>query len=221
MNRIQGVLSIYFRDKWIWFLTPLIIISSALIPNLIISSFISYYISLAFILVSSSLVYMFVTGIVSVPQTFSFTISMQVRRKDYFLGTSFMAAMISAGLTLFSLILIILERRGSDRWGLQFVDGVNIPELFGILFVLFMLFFYIGFIISSAFQRYKAKGLLTVLTILILPPCLFMLSLVYEDGHGLYMWLTSISLAEISLWSIPLTAVCGFLSYRLLRRASV
>ncbi|MCR8845012.1 hypothetical protein NQ117_15120 [Paenibacillus sp. SC116] len=222
MNRIQGVMTIYLREKWTWFWTPLIVLSSTLIPNLIISAFVDYFVSLTFIVASASLVYMFVTGIVCVPQTFSFAISMQVRRKDYFFGSSLMAAMISAGLTVISLILLLLERKGSNRWGLQFVDGLNIIELFGIMFVLFMSCFYIGLMISSAFQRFKAKGLLTVLVILILTPCLIALLAAYESGwQSLYVWLTSIAIVELVLWSIPISILSSLLSYRMLRRSSV
>lgn len=227
MNAMTGVLKMHYRDKWLWFFVPWIVLLSSFLVNIVVAFFLNepiYTGGLASIFIS-----MMVTGIIILIQTFPFALGLSIRRTDYFFGTSLMAIIISAAFALLLFLLSITESKLTENWGLQLHffhlpylnDGTAIEQLL-MYFMLMVHMFYLGFIISSIFRRFGRNGLFVFAAAMFIFYSVCGLLLTYNQWWGsLFTWFAGHTAFEIALWSIPLTALYALLSYLLLRRSTV
>ena len=227
MNAMTGVLKMHYRDKWLWLITPWIILFSSFLVNIVIAFFLNKPMYTGGLV--SIFIYMMVTGIIILIQSFPFALGLSIRRTDYFFGTSLMAIIISAAFALLLFLLSITESKLTGGWGLQLHyfhlpylnDGTVIEQLL-MYFMLMVHMFYLGFIISSIFRRFGRNGLFVFAAAMFIIYSVCGLLLTYNQWWGnLFAWFSGHTAFELALWSIPLTALYALLSYLLLRRSTV
>jgi hypothetical protein len=226
---IQSVLKMYYRDKSAWFLIPNTILFSVFLLNFIISLFIpgdeEFYSGGG---VSYIVVYMLVLGIIVVTQTFPYAIGMSIRRTDYFLGT---VVMVVATNILYAIMLVILSaiENATNGWGGQFhyfhfpyLNDGTLLEQFTIYIILFINFFFLGFLISSLARRFGGKGMLIASISSVLVSSAIVLFVTYYGAWtDIFQWFASHTAIDIAYWLILPTLLYICLPYLLLRRATV
>ena len=122
MNRISGVLTLHYRDKWAWFYIPAIILFSSFAVNLIVSFLVTSQEAFYTGGITSIFIYLFVTGIIVVTKTFPFAVGMSIRRIDYFIGSAVMGTIASTAFATLIFLMAQLENQ-TNGWG-------NRPPLF-------------------------------------------------------------------------------------------
>ncbi|MEH7253433.1 hypothetical protein V7111_15000 [Neobacillus niacini] len=226
---IQSVLKMYYRDKWAWFLIPNLILFSVFLLNFIISLFIpgdeEFYSGGG---ASYIVIYMLVLGIIVVTQTFPYAIGMSIRRTDYFLGTVVMAVVTNI---LYAILLVILSaiENATNGWGSQFhyfhlpyLNDGTLLEQFTIYIILFINFFFLGFLISSLTRRFGGKGILiAAISSILISSAIVLFVTYYEAWMDIFQWFASYTAIEIAYWLILPTLLYICLPYLLLRRATV
>jgi hypothetical protein len=226
---IQGVLKMYYRDKWAWFLTPNLILFSVFLLNFIISLLIpsdgEFYSGGG---VSYIIVYMLVLGIIVVNQTFPYAIGMSIRRTDYFLGTVVMGVVTNI---VYAILLVILSaiENATNSWGGQFhyfhfpyLNDGTLLEQFTIYIILFINLFFLGFLISSLARRFGGKGILiAAISSILISSAIVLLVTHYGAWIDIFQWFARHTAVEIAYWLILPTLLYICLPYFLLRRATV
>lgn len=227
MNHTVGMLKMHFKDKWLWLFMPWLILLSSFSVNVIIAFFIDepmYTGGLA-----SLFIYMLIIGSVVLVQTFPFALGFSQRRTDYFIGTSFMAIIISAVFSLLLFLLSITEGNLTGGWGLELYffhlpylnDGTGFEQLW-MYFVSILHMFYSGFIISSIFRRFGRNGLFIFAAVMFILISVCSLLLTYNQRWGhIISWITDHTAFELALWTMPLTILYALLSFGMLRRSTV
>lgn len=227
MNPLTGMLKMHYRDKWTWLFTPWIILLSSFLVNVILATTMED--SMYSGGVVSIFIYMLVAGIIVLAQTFPFTLGLSTRRTDYFIGTSFMAIIISAIFSLLLFLLAFTEGELTGGWGiglhyfhLPYINDGTALEQFLIYFAIMLHMFYLGFIISSIFRRFGRNGLFLAAGIAFVLGSIGSYFMTYFAWWGdLFHWITGHTAFELALWSIPLTVVYAALSFGLLRKSTV
>ena len=229
MNAIRTMVKMYTRGKLIWFFWPWMGLLLQFLAALIV-----ILISLLFGgktpfypggLITICVI-MFVGGIMSLTDTFPFALGFGVRRTDYVLGTTVMAVEVSAVTAVLWLLCSLLEIV-TGGWGIElhyfhlpyFNDG-SLIEPFWVYFVALASMYFLGFVISSIYQRFGRVGtLIFVLTVFLLMS-LFSLVWTYLRWWGAFFaWFSQFTAFELALGLLPLTALYLLASYLLLRRA--
>ncbi|MBW8348853.1 hypothetical protein K0H71_05210 [Bacillus sp. IITD106] len=226
---IQSVLKMHRQDKWGWFLIPNIIVFSVFFVNLIVSFFITtkeaYYTGGG---LSYLIIYMLVIGIIVMAQTFSYAISMSVRRTDYFIGTALMGAMMSFSYAVLLFICSILEN-WTNNWGVKFhffhfpyLNDGSLLEQFAIYFILLINLFFLGFMISSFTRRFGKKGMVIAMVVsLLIASVAALLVMYYGYWMDIIHWIISHTAVQLAYWLIIPTLLYVVFSYFFLRRATV
>ncbi|ETT45374.1 MULTISPECIES: hypothetical protein [Paenibacillus] len=227
MNPTAGMLKMHFRDKWLWLYTPWVILLSSFLVNVIVASFIQEPIYTGGLV--SIFIYMLITGILILVQTFPFALGLSQRRTDYFIGTSLMAIITSATYSILLYLLAIIESKLTGGWGLElhyfhlpFLNDGNAMEQLWMYFVLFLNMFFLGLMISSIFRRFGRSGLFIFSGVTFILCSLGVLLMTYNQWWvDLFNWFAGYTAFELALWSMPLTVVYALLSFLMLRRATV
>ncbi|MCJ8009806.1 hypothetical protein ACFFF5_18965 [Lederbergia wuyishanensis] len=225
---IQKVLKMYVRDKWGWFLIPNIMLFSIFIINLIVSLFITTKEQFYTGGVSYIFVYMLVMGILVVAQTFSYAVSMSVRRTDYFIGTVAMGSIMNFSYGVLLLICSTIEN-WTNGWGGKFhffhfpyLNDGTLLEQFAIYFIVFINLFFLGFMISSFYRRYGKKGMVySALIILVIASIAVLLIHYYAAWMDIFHWFATHTAVQIAYWLIIPTLFYIAFSYLFLKRATV
>lgn len=228
MNQVMGVMKMHVNEKWGWFFIPWMILFFSFFVNLSIGYFIGDKTPIYTGGLASIYCYMLVLGILSLSQMFQFALGLSVRRKDFYLGTAGVFIVVSAGIAIILFILSVLEKV-SGSWGvnlhffhLPYLNDGSAIEQIVINFVLMLNMLFLGFGISSIFQRFGRIGLLTFFGALFLVITLSsFLSTYYEWWGDIFHWFVHHTSFELTLWSIPMVIVYMIGSYLLIRKATV
>ncbi|MBU5213782.1 hypothetical protein P9D39_12300 [Heyndrickxia oleronia] len=228
MSQVMGVMKMHVREKWGWIYTPWIILFFSFFVNLVISFLLDGNDPMYTGGLMSIYIYMLVMGMVTISQMFQFAIGLSISRKDFYLGTLGIFVAMSAGIAIVLLILNNIEQ-WSGGWGvnLHFFhlpylnDGLQIEQI-SISFIVMLHMCYLGFVISSVFQRFGRSGLLIFLGVLfVLSSILAFLCTYYEWWMDIFYWIAKHTAFELALWMIPLVIIYMVVSYWLLRKATV
>lgn len=230
MNRVTGVFRMHWRDKLTWLYLPWGICLFSFVVNLVTAAFIQETV-LYTGGIATIFVYLFVSGIVVVAQTFSFTLGMGVRRTDYFLGTLVLAVWVSLFSTAALIVLSLIEGSWYVGWGvglhffnLPFIhDGPILGQAVA-LFVLMLNQFYAGFGIASIYRKFGKIGMFVFFTLVFLIFAFTPLLITYYDGWvevGRWIEANFHSMIDLTPWLLLLTALYAIVSYGLLRRSTV
>ncbi|GIP27718.1 hypothetical protein J23TS9_28480 [Paenibacillus sp. J23TS9] len=227
MNRTTGVLKMHWRDKWVWIYVPWVVLLFSFAINVIIGILMNGQEHINSGGIASIYVYMFIAILIVQAQTFPFSLGMSIRRMDYFIGTSLMCILVSAGSSAILFLLSVVEDL-SDGWGVNlgyfympFMSDLSPIARFGIYFVVMMQMFFLGFAISSIHRRFGKNGLYVFFTVLLLLSSIGSFAMTYyERWMDLFIWISH-HYMELFVWMIPLIAVYALLSYSMLRRSTV
>ncbi|MDR0270569.1 hypothetical protein [Paenibacillus sp.] len=227
MNRTAGVMKMHWHDKFIWIYTPWIILLFSFVVNLIIGIFTGGKEDFNTGGIISIFIYMFICSMVILGQTFPFALGMNVRRTDFFVGTSVMGLLVCAASGVILFLLSILEKL-TDGWGVHlhyfnipFINHISSFARFGIYFIVLVHMFFLGLVISSVYRRYKRSGMFVLSTVIFICSSITSFVLTY---YG--MWLDLFSwfsrhYMELFFWMAPVAILYALLSYGMLRRATV
>lgn len=178
--------------------------------------------------ISAVYVFMLVAGVVCLAQTFPFAISLSVSRKDYFLGTTAIAGLLSA-MTAFGIWLLTLAERATNGWGdhliffdIPFVNDGSILQPLWISFVLLTHMFLLGFFCGAIFQRFRMVGFFAVsVASLAIVSLATYLATRYQWWGAIWQWISGQSAFQLSLWFVLVSAIYFVASYLMLRRTPV
>jgi len=171
-------------------------------------------------------VLMFLLGIVSLNDTFSFALGWSCRRTDYVLGTTVMAVAVSAVAAVLWLLFSRLEIV-TGGWGVElhyfhlpYLNDGSLIEQLCIYFVVIANMYFLGFVIGSIYRRFGRAGTLIFLLIVFLLMSIFSFVWTYLRWWGAFFhWFSQFTAFELALLLLPLTAFYLLVSYLLLRRA--
>ncbi|RAP78396.1 hypothetical protein [Paenibacillus montanisoli] len=229
MNRVQGVVKMYARDKWGWFYLPWIILLSSFLVNLIIAAFLPMDEKIVTGGLMSIFIYMMVAGILSMFQTFPFALGMSVRRHDFFMGTMLMITLISIGISVILCLLSFIEGDVIDGWGvrlyffhLPYISDGGILSQLVIYFSVMLNLYMIGFLWASLHRRFGKSGVyvLAIAGLIIITLLLYMANY-FEWWPSIRDFFIGFTALDIALWLLPITVCLSVGSYLLLRRATV
>ncbi|MGG4047215.1 hypothetical protein [Paenibacillus favisporus] len=227
MNRTAGVMKIHWRDKWVWMYVPWVVMLFSFAVNLVIGILTGGEEPINSGGVVTIYVYMFVAILIVQAQTFPFALGLNIRRTDYFVGTSAMALLVSAVSSVLLFALGMIEQF-TNAWGVQlhyfhlpFLKEVSPLGRLGIYFIVMIHMFFMGFVISSIHRRFGRTGMFVFFIALIVLSSIGSFAMTY---YGLWLdffrWIGAHDM-DLFLWMIPLTVIYALLSYVLLRRATV
>ncbi|MFD1953994.1 hypothetical protein ACFSL6_07295 [Paenibacillus thailandensis] len=227
MNKIGAVMRMHYRDKWSWFLIPVIILFASFAINLLIGYLVQEEEGMRSGGVTSVYVYAFIAGIIAPSQTFSFAIGLSVRRRDFFWGTACTMAVFSFTAAAMLTVLSFVEAEWTGGWGvklgffhLPYLNDGNAAVQLLIAFSLLLHMYMAGFTLVALFRRFGRKGMFTFWIAAILLGTLASFILTYMELWGaIGEWLVSHSASYYAAWLLPLTAIYGIVSYLVLRKA--
>ncbi|TYP75456.1 hypothetical protein [Paenibacillus methanolicus] len=227
MNRTMRVLTLHLRESSLWFLMPWGIMMMSFVVNFIIGLSIEQEQGMYTGGIASLYIYLFVTGIISVAQTFPFLLGFGIRRNDYFIGTSAMVVIVGIVTAALMQAFAALES-ATGNWGanLHFFDlpylndGPWYQQLL-IPFALVLNMYYSGLLTGLFNRRFGHFITFTVLVVLAaLGGLASALITKYDKWPQIGEWLASQTAFQYSLWALALAVVYAALSYLLLRRAT-
>lgn len=232
MNRFNGVLKLHVvgsYSKFNWFILPWLIVLSSFTINLIISTSLNSGEDLYTGGVVSIFVYMLVAVMVAVNTTFPFALGFNIRRTDYFLGTSLVIGLICLGDAALLWLLSIIENNLTDFWGarlhffhLPYVNDGNLAFQFAVYFLAMLHFCFLAFVVISVFRRFGTFGLYSIFgAVGAVFSILTLLATQLNWWGEIFNWLGQQSAFGLCLWLAPLTILYALGSYWLLRRSTV
>jgi hypothetical protein len=229
MNQITNVMKMHFRDKLNWIYVPWIyVLFFSFLVNIIIAFLLGGKTEIYTGGIASIYFYMLIAGGVIIRETFSFVVGLSVRRKDYFWGTLVFVALASALSAILLFLLSFLENQ-TNSWGvnLHFFDlpylndGGAVAQIW-VNFVMLMFLYFLGFVLASVYRRVGPKGLLVVsIVTLLLLSVGAILCTYYGWWWASFAWVSQYTAFELAWWLTPIVVIFIFLSFLLLRRATV
>jgi hypothetical protein len=226
-NQIINVMKMQRREAFMWFYLPWAI----LLGNLAISLIASLLFNPEEVSInggfSSIFIYMLIIGMITLGQTFNFTLGLSVSRKDYFTGTVLSVLAVCAIHSIVIVFMTVLEQWSSQWDGLAHFftassihDG-SIPAQLLFYITVFLNLYFTGFTLASLKRRFGGLTLTIVVAVLFILLTATSIWGGAEEWRDISEFLTSQSAIELAPWSIPLTAVYIGLSYLFLRKATV
>ncbi|MFD1675459.1 hypothetical protein [Alicyclobacillus fodiniaquatilis] len=226
MNRTMSIVKLHFKSRLLLFFLPWFITLFSFFINLILCFIIhsqTYSGSVATVYL-----YMLIIGIFFLRGAFPFAIGFSVRRTDFFVGTAMTILIINAVNALILSLLSLIENL-TDSWGvnlhffhLPYLDASPAIGQFWIDFVILLHLCFLGWLISSLFQRFGRGGLLIFFAALfIFCSVAAILCTYFNKWIPIFTWFFHHSALQLSWWLIPAIVVYGIVTYLLLRRATV
>jgi len=231
MNRTVSIVKMHMRDKFSWLVLPWLICLVSFVVNLIVGGTVNPEGGIYTGGVSSLYIYLFVLGLIIVPQTFPFALGMGVRRRDYVAGTLATFIGLSAGSTVLLLLLSEAENSWLAGWGvglhffhLPFVhEGALLLQAFT-HFTLLLFMFCSGFFIASIYRRFGRTGMyafsLAAFLIFGFTPLLISY---YDRWDDIGRWVEANvhTLNDLTPWLLILVVLLALGSFGMLRRSTV
>lgn len=172
-------------------------------------------------------VYMMVVAVQAVNLTFPFALGYSVTRRDFYLGSSVVFALLSAYYAAIMTIMATIER-ATDGWGFGgamfdviYFNADNPLQQFLLFLLVFLFFFFVGAATSSVYVRWRANGMyvfFATLTILVIG--LVALATFTESWPQVGAWFVANGAMGVALWSLVPTALSAVTGFVLLRKAT-
>jgi hypothetical protein len=236
-SRVWNVVRLHLTNTWVIVQTPVIIIALIFLVNYAIWGIINtaaaadaaeavegtqYSGSATFIFV-----YMAIVAAQSITVTFPFALGYSVTRREYYLGTTILFVLVSAGYAIGLTILAAIED-ATGGWGLgghmftaiYFGDEGGLLRLF-VFFSLFLFFFFTGAAISTIYMRWRMYGMIAFWAALgIVLIGLIALATYTSSWPGVGAWFDANQATGVAAWLLIPTAVAAVTGYLVLRRAT-
>ncbi|HEU5141224.1 MAG TPA: hypothetical protein VFT51_14710 [Bacillales bacterium] len=228
MSQITNVMKMHTKDHVTLFFVPWLILFISFTVNLIIGFLTGGESPLYTGGLSSIYIAMLISGIIVLAQMHPFAIGLSVRRTDFFLGTTGMIVAVSAGIAIVLLLLSLVEQ-WTGAWGVNLhffhlpylSDGSAIEQLL-IHFILLLNMCFLGFTISSVYQRFGRNGMYYFFgTIGLIVTIGVYLCSYYKWWLDVFHWFSNHTAFQLALWTVPLAVIFLLVSYLFLRKATV
>ncbi|MUT66531.1 hypothetical protein [Paenibacillus sp. NEAU-GSW1] len=227
MNRIPSVMKMHYRDKLSWFYVPFMVLGSSFSVNWIVGLLMTetpLYTGGQM----SIFIYLFVMGILVLPQTFNFALGFSIRRNDYFAGTSLYGIISSTIISCFLLLMTVLEQ-ATNHWGVDlhffsvpYLNAGSYAQEWFIFFILTLTMFFGGLTIGSIYRRFKGVGMIVMtLAVIVLGTLFSFLANKYGWGLTFIEWAVDHTAFQLALWLIPVILIYTLVSYILIRKSTV
>ncbi|GCE31628.1 hypothetical protein KDA_71120 [Dictyobacter alpinus] len=230
MNRVPGIIKMYFQDKQSWMLIPWLWI---LLPSFAVNWLIAllthsdvglYTGGLASLYLSTAAI-----GMLIVRETFPFAIGFSARRSEYFLGTLLVVLLFCTGSAVLLLLLSLIEHSLIRGWGVNlhffsvpYVSDGPWPGQFWISFVLLVHLYSLGLMLASVYQRFRRNGLLILGVIALVTIALTFFALTSWIGWGgIIAWFAQHTAVDLASWLALPALLYIAISYLLLRKATI
>ncbi|MFV0633143.1 ABC transporter permease [Demequina sp.] len=172
--------------------------------------------------------FMTVVAVQAMSLTFRFALGFSVTRRDYYLGTAIyfvaLALIYSTGIAAFAVV-----ERATDGWGLGAaffapwgLASKPIALVWLLYFMALLLFLFLGAAVATVWVRWGAYGLYAFfigLAFLLVGGA--WLVTVTDSWGDVGQFFVTTPLAQLALWTAPVTLACAVLGYVFLRRATV
>lgn len=169
--------------------------------------------------------YFLVIGVQAMTLTFPFSQAMSLTRREFYLGSLIAAAVSGLGMAAAFVLLGLLER-ATNGYGIDgyfayldwvWVDGPLAAGL--IYFICVMLFFVVGFLSATIYQRFGTFRLVLGMIVIALALVGLGALITWQQAWPeLWTWILQTGALGLSLWAALATAVLATLSYLALRR---
>ncbi|WP_066304234.1 hypothetical protein [Bacillus sp. FJAT-29814] len=228
MNRITAVMKIHAKDKMLWFIVPWCF---ALLPAFIVNLLIGWLAQLEKGLYTGGLasifICMMVVGIVTLTKSFPFALGLSIRRTDFFLGTLMMTTVVCLGISVVLLALSVVE--GDWAWGvglhffnLPYLSDGSLVERWWTLFATAFHLTFLGFVIVAVYRRFGRMGLFVMFPVIFLGgSVLGFLCTYFGWWTDIFNWLSGHSAAQLASWLFVGAVINVFLSFIMIRKATV
>ncbi|WP_127581878.1 hypothetical protein [Paenibacillus koleovorans] len=228
MNRTLAVIRMHSLNRFGWFFLPWIIMFSSFVINLGIAVLGQPEGGVTTGGLASAYIYFFVMGIVIPADTFSFSLGLGVRRKDYFWGTNAMFGLVAVGsailLTLFSIV-----ENATSGWGvdlhffhLPFLSDGTVLNWLWVHFVGIVFCYASGLVIASIYRRLGRNSLYVFFFAMIVIGSLgSYLMTTYGLWRDLFDFFSGYTASGFAGWLMLVSLVYVGVSYGLFRRATV
>jgi hypothetical protein len=238
-RRIFAVVKLHFVNRLGILYLPLIILGTIFLLNLAIwwiivestggnnsanrsSSHLGY---------SGAVSYIYVYGIViavqAISRTFPFSLGFGVTRRDFYLGSVIAFVLLSFGFAVVLTIMSVIEI-ATNGWGLggRMFAPLFFTNSFWLLrfvmyFCAFLFLLFIGTAGAAFYVRWRATGLTIFFGIIaVLIVAAFAAFTLLHQWPAVGSWFDQAGPVGVTLWLLPLAAVCGVAGYFVLRRAT-
>jgi len=228
MNRVIGVVRMQLINKWTFLGIPAVILTSAFAVSLAIWAMIPDTVPIKYSGAGQAVMWYFLAlGIQSLTLTFPFSQGLSVSRRNFYLGTVGLFAVVAAVVSGLYVVLGQVEI-ATHGWGLngrmfalQWV--ANAPWYLQLFFYfdVMVLLFLIGFWSATIYKRWQATGLLVVgiaSAVLVVAAA----GLITWQGRwpAIGSWMVSLTPADTGLLALGLAVLLGVGSYLTLRKAT-
>jgi hypothetical protein len=236
-HRVWNVVRLHLTNTWVLIQTPAIILALIFGVNYALWSILEVSITVdageavdgtqwsgaaTFIFV-----YMTVVAAQAITVTFPFALGYSVTRREYYLGTSLLFLLVSAGYAAVMAILAAIED-ATGGWGLgghmftaiYFGDEGGLVRLF-VFFSLFLFFFFAGAAIATIYMRWRMYGMIAFWAALAVVLIALVALATYTDGWpAVGSWFAANGATGVAAWLLLPTAVAAITGYLVLRRAT-
>ncbi|RAN72648.1 hypothetical protein B5P43_32485 [Bacillus sp. SRB_336] len=215
-------------NKWTFLGTPGVILASSFAVSLAIWALIPNSVGVKYSGAGQAVMwYFFALGIQSMALSFPFSQGLSISRRNFFLGTVGLFAVVAAGVAGLYVALGAVEQ-ATNGWGLQgrmfalqwVADQPWFVQQF-FYFVLMMFLFLVGFWGATLYKRWRGTGVLvaglSLAAVLVGAAALT----TWQGWWGpLGAWIITLTPLDIGLWILVLAVLLGVGSYLTLRRAT-
>ena len=237
MNRIGNVVRLHFTNKWTMVATPAVIMGIIFLVNLAIWAIINraagdnadeaisgtqFSGAASFIFI-----YMLVVAVQAINTTFPFALGYGVTRRDFYLGSSLVFVLLSAGWSIALAVLSYIEE-ATNGWGLG--GHIFTSVLFGsegvgarlfVFFAGFLFFFFLGAAVATIYMRWRMNGMIVFWTLsAMLLVGLVALATFTESWPLVGAWFVANGVIGVVAWSLVITTIAGVTGFFVLRRAT-
>ncbi|PKQ25526.1 MAG: ABC transporter permease [Actinobacteria bacterium HGW-Actinobacteria-4] len=231
--RLANVVRLHLANPWTPIIIPTLILAVIFLANLAIWNLIAYNTGnedlsnvnnggIAFVAI-----YMLVVATQTMNSTFPFALGYGVTRRDFYLGSSALFLMLSAGYAAGITVFALIERATSG-WGLNasffapiYLGDLNAAEFFWVYFTLLVFFFFLGAATAAVYVRWRTTGMLVFFggLLAIIIASIWLLSITDSFG-AVGQFFVSAGLLGSHSWSLAVSALMAIAGYALLRRAT-
>ncbi len=227
-NRALGVAKMQLINKWTFLGLPGVILAASFILTLAIWAMIPETATPKYSGAGQAIMwYFFALGLQSMSLTFPFSQGLSISRRNFFLGTVGLFAVVAACIAVLYVVLGYVET-ASNGWGLNgqmfalgWIAERPWPTQVFFYFVVMMFLFLLGFWGATVYKRWQATGLMTMgISFAVL--AVAAVGLVTWQGWWANVWGWIVTLTPLSTGAVVLglAVVLGIGAYLTLRRAT-
>ncbi|MHA7269782.1 hypothetical protein [Arthrobacter sp. HLT1-20] len=228
MNRALGVAKMQLINKWTFLGIPAVIIAGSFLLSMAVWALIPDSVGVKYSGAGQAVMWYFLgLGVQALTLSFPFSQGLSVSRRNFFLGTVGLFAVIAVSVAALYVVLGVIEN-ATNGWGLQgrmfaiawVADQPWFIQWF-FYFIMMLFLFLVGFWFATIYKRWQATGTLVAsLTLSVLLVGAIALITVQDWWPAVGAWASTLTPASIGVLGLALALMLGVGAYLTLRRAT-